>query len=95
MRLDIRTPIGLLFMVLGAILTAFGPFAGQKIYDEHSLGINVNLWWGLVLLAFGIIMFLMGRRATSAVRTAAESAEGRKLDEEEQRRDAGNRPRGH
>jgi hypothetical protein len=28
-----------------------------------SLGINANLWWGLVLLVFGLTMFLMGRRS--------------------------------
>ncbi len=62
MRLDIRIPIGMLFIVLGAILVIYGPFAGQQAYDDHSLGINVNLWWGLVMLGFGIFMFLMGRR---------------------------------
>ena len=28
-----------------------------------SLGINANLWWGLVLLVFGLIMFLLGQRS--------------------------------
>jgi len=28
----------------------------------RSLGINVNLGWGLVLLAFGITMLLLGMR---------------------------------
>jgi hypothetical protein len=87
MRLDIRIPIGLLFIVLGAILTIYGPFAGQQVYDEHSLGINVNLWWGLVMLAFGIFMFLMGRRGTSAVRSAEDSPEGRQLEEVERQRE--------
>jgi amino acid transporter len=94
MRLDIRIPIGLLFIVLGAILTIFGPLAKQQIYDEHSLGINVNLWWGLVMLAFGIFMFVMGLRGTSAVRSTEDSPEGRKLEEAEQRREGGP-PGGH
>jgi membrane-bound ClpP family serine protease len=98
MHLDIRLPIGLLFAVLGAILTVFGLLtmfnigADKAIYDR-SLGYNINLLWGLVMLAFGAFMFFMGRRGTSAVRTAAESAEGRRLDEEERQRDS--RPRGH
>lgn len=97
MRLDIRIPIGSLFIVLGAILAVYGPFAGQQVYDDHSLGINVNLWWGLVMLVFGIFMFVMGRRGTSAVKTAADSPEGRQLEETERRREqqGDSRPRGH
>jgi hypothetical protein len=91
--LDIRTPIGLLFLVLGALLTVYGPFGGQKIYDEHSLGININLWWGLVMFGFGALMFILGRRDTSSVRTADESPEGRKLEETERQREG--RPGGH
>jgi membrane protein implicated in regulation of membrane protease activity len=30
---------------------------------ERSLGINVNLWWGLVLFAFGAFMLIMAWRA--------------------------------
>jgi len=30
---------------------------------EKSLGINVNLWWGLVLLAFGLVMLWLAFRA--------------------------------
>jgi drug/metabolite transporter (DMT)-like permease len=97
MRLDIRIPIGLLFIVLGVILTVYGPLAGQQVYDDHSLGINVNFWWGLVMLAFGIFMFVMGRRGTSAVRSTQDSPEGRKLEEIEGRREqeGGLGPRGH
>jgi hypothetical protein len=28
----------------------------------RSLGIDANLWWGLALLAFGIVMLAFGRR---------------------------------
>ncbi len=57
MRLDIRLPIGLLFAILGALLLGFGVIADPAIY-ARSLGINVNLWWGMVLLAFGAGMLL-------------------------------------
>jgi membrane protein implicated in regulation of membrane protease activity len=61
MQLDIRLPIGLLFLLLGLILTAFGLVKYNDPY-QSSLGINVNLWWGLVMFAFGLVMFLLGRR---------------------------------
>jgi len=61
-RLDIRIPIGLMFSVFGILLVLFGLFGDQRIY-ARSLGINVNLEWGLVLLAFGLIMLFFGRRA--------------------------------
>lgn len=59
MGLDIRLPIGWLFVILGSLLTLFGIFGSHAIY-ERSLGINVNLGWGLVMLAFGSVMVLLG-----------------------------------
>jgi hypothetical protein len=41
------------------------------MYTRHSLGINVNLWWGIVMLMFGAGMLLLARRGSLAVRTAA------------------------
>ena len=61
MWLDIRLPLGILFAALGAILALFGFFSDPSLYQQ-SLGINVNLIWGLVLLAFGIGMYLLGQR---------------------------------
>ena len=61
MGLDIRTPIGLMFSVFGVILTTYGFLSNPAIYGR-SLGININLAWGLALLAFGIIMLLLGMR---------------------------------
>ena len=61
MNLDLRIPMGLMFTLVGAILVAFGiSTIGSPIYAA-SLGINANLWWGLVLLVFGLIMLLLGR----------------------------------
>jgi hypothetical protein len=64
MNLDIRLPIGMLFTILGVLLTAYGVMSDATIY-QRSLGYNVNLFWGIVLLAFGIIMLLLVRRRTS------------------------------
>lgn len=61
MNLDLRLPIGLMFAIFGALLTVFGLVADKAIY-ARSLGINVNLWWGLVLLAFGLVMLGLARR---------------------------------
>jgi hypothetical protein len=65
MGLDIRLPIGLLFSIYGILLIAYGALGNQAIY-ERSLDINVNLWWGLVMLVFGAIMLALGRRGAPA-----------------------------
>jgi hypothetical protein len=82
MRLDIRLPIGLMFTLLGALLAVFG-LLGDKSVFQRSLGINVDLWWGLVMLVFGVVMFGLGRRGTATARLAEESSEGKKIDEME------------
>jgi len=62
MRLDVRWPIGGMFSILGIMLTLYGALSSPAIY-ERSLGINVNLWWGLVLLVFGLAMLWFAYRA--------------------------------
>lgn len=62
MNLDLRIPMGLMFTLVGAILTLYGIVTrGSAIY-EKSVGIDINLDWGLVMLVFGVTMFLLGRR---------------------------------
>jgi hypothetical protein len=63
MKLDLRLPIGLMFTIVGTLLTLFGLRSDEAIY-ARSLGINVNLWWGLVLLAFGLVMLGFAIRAS-------------------------------
>jgi hypothetical protein len=58
MNIDLRFPLGLLFIVFGVLLTLFGLFTDRAIY-ERSLSINVNLWWGVVMLLFGGLMFIL------------------------------------
>ena len=69
MGIDIRLPIGMLFTAIGLILGIFGTVSDRALY-QRSLGINVNLWWGVVLVAFGIVMLLLGRRGHRRVHTA-------------------------
>lgn len=69
MQLDVRLPIGLLFSLFGVLLFGFGLVSDKQIYEQHSLGININLGWGIVLLAFGVVMLalaLRGRKKASA-----------------------------
>ena len=61
MKFDLRIPIGILFSLYGAILSLYGVFSDAALYSR-SLGINVNLTWGLALLAFGIAVLLLSRR---------------------------------
>src|ERR1700730_9923417 len=63
MGLDIRIPLGLIFLLIGGLMSLYGllgPHAAG-IY-EKSMGINLNLTWGALMFVFGLIMFLVGRR---------------------------------
>jgi hypothetical protein len=82
MGLDIRLPIGLLFLLIGALMAGFGLFGDQAIY-ARSLGINVNLWWGLAMAVFGAIFLVSSRRRTAAMHPSEESAEGRAIEARE------------
>ena len=62
MNFDLRLPIGLIFSLFGAILTVYGLITDPAVYAK-SLGVNVNLYWGLVMLAFGVAMFALAWRA--------------------------------
>ena len=64
--MDIRFPLGLMFAIIGALLTGFGVVtASSPMYAKHSLGVNVNVWSGLGMLAFGLTMLWLARRAGS------------------------------
>ena len=67
MNIDLRFPLGLLFIVFGVLLTIFGLLTDRATY-ERSLFINVNLWWGLVMLLFGCLMFLFAWRKSQKAR---------------------------
>jgi hypothetical protein len=60
MRFDIRWPLGALFTLLGALLAGYGWTASGSV---RSLGINVDLWWGVILAAFGGATLLGAARA--------------------------------
>ena len=55
--LDVRLPIGGLFTALGLLLAGYGlATAGDASHYARSLSVNINLWWGLVMLVFGVTL---------------------------------------
>jgi NADH:ubiquinone oxidoreductase subunit 4 (subunit M) len=54
-RFDIRRIIGGLFLLYGVILVLVGAFGSEEVKTKAA-GINVNLWTGLAMLAFGALM---------------------------------------
>ena len=67
-----------MFSLIGAMLVVYGLVTGSgaEMY-QHSLGINVNLRWGLVLLVFGAWMLTLAIRASRQARqTEAERKPG-------------------
>ncbi len=63
LHVDARIAVGMFFTLTGTILSAFGLSTRDRVdVYTRSLGIDANLWWGLVLLVFGIVMVAFGRR---------------------------------
>lgn len=62
MAFDLRLPLGLMFTLYGVMLTIYGLVSDKAIYQK-SLGIDINLIWGVVLLVFGVLMLTFALRA--------------------------------
>ncbi len=60
--MDLRVPSGWFFTLLGVILLGMGVFAPDM--RAALTDINVNLYSGIVMLAFGVFLLLMAWRAT-------------------------------
>jgi len=60
---DIRMPIGLMFTILGLIISGYGiiTVSNTEMYQK-SLGININIIMGVIMLVFGLIMLYFARR---------------------------------
>jgi hypothetical protein len=54
-RFDIRRIIGGLFVLYGVILTITGAVGSEEIKNKAA-GININVWTGLGMLVFGLLM---------------------------------------
>jgi hypothetical protein len=72
MRLDVRIPIGGMFTVIGGLLAIYGLVSDKAMYSR-SLDININLWWGLAMLVFGVLMLMLARRAAQETKQAEEA----------------------
>ncbi|MGD1154939.1 MAG: hypothetical protein ABSA41_03835 [Terriglobia bacterium] len=64
MGLDIRWPIGIIFSIYGIVLMVYGVAADASIFQEKSLGVNIDLWWGAAMLVFGVFMGALAFRAS-------------------------------
>lgn len=64
---DIRIPIGLMFSLLGIIITILGfvTISDTAMYQK-SLGVNVNIVMGILMLIFGLIMLYFARKKKKA-----------------------------
>jgi LPXTG-motif cell wall-anchored protein len=64
---DIRIPIGLMFSIIGILISVFGFFTRSNAEMYHkSLDINVNIIMGILMLLFGLIMLYFARRKKKA-----------------------------
>ncbi|MEP7347977.1 MAG: hypothetical protein ABI877_22100 [Gemmatimonadaceae bacterium] len=62
--MDLRYPIGGLFTALGLILAGYGlATAGNTEMYLRSTSVNINLWWGVVMLVFGVLFLALARRS--------------------------------
>jgi hypothetical protein len=86
--LDIRLPIGGLFTVLGLIVGGYGVATnGDTERYARSMSVNINLWWGLVMLLFGALLLLLARgsRRDAAAHPAGGTPGGRETEDREHR----------
>ena len=59
MSFDIRLPIGLLFLAIGALLAGLGFTADAASLRTADLGVNIDLAWGGVLAVFGGVLIVI------------------------------------
>jgi len=66
MQLDLRLPIGAMFLTLGVLIGGYGlGTQGSPLYDLQSEGVNIDIWWGAAMMAFGGVMLWLAARAKS------------------------------
>lgn len=80
MGLDIRVPLGLLFLILGAIMALYGILTRNSTMYVSSMGVNLNMVWGSVMLLVGIVLFVCGVLSQPARIAKAETERERSDD---------------
>jgi hypothetical protein len=58
---DLRLPLGWLFLILGILLELAG-FRPTPSSDGVRESFNINLIWGIVMIAFGLVCLWLVRR---------------------------------
>jgi hypothetical protein len=57
---DLRLPLGWLFVILGALVVCAG-FWSPVTSEGKSLGVNIDLIWGVVMIGFGLTCLWLAR----------------------------------
>ncbi len=63
--------VAALVLIIGTALVLYG-LLGSSEQEYKSLGININLWWGLFMVVFGCVV--LGMSYASPRRHAARNA---------------------
>jgi len=70
MGLDIRFPIGIILTIYGLVLAIYGVVANpaSPVSDpaiaENVVRLNIDMWWGVAMLVFGLFMSALAFRAS-------------------------------
>jgi hypothetical protein len=70
---DLRLALGWLFVTLGVLLVIAG-VRPDPTSDIKSLGLNINLIWGIVMIVFGAINLWVAARYARKRRRADDLA---------------------
>ena len=78
--LDVRLPIGLLFLAVGILLAGYGyacPPAELLTLFNNAVHINLNVIWGIFMTLFGLMMFSLAKldKALAAEKQLVEHQE--------------------
>jgi uncharacterized membrane protein HdeD (DUF308 family) len=70
--IDLRLPIGIFFILVGIIMIVYAVISPAYVphIKEH---INIDLYWGILLLIFGIPMTFFGWAAERKAKNAPAS----------------------
>ena len=74
MSLDVRVPAGTMFVMIGGLLAIYGAMSDPSVY-QRSLGVNVNLSWGAVMIGFGVALLAWQRWSSAAPEPASREGE--------------------
>ncbi|KEI43089.1 hypothetical protein [Saccharopolyspora rectivirgula] len=71
---DVRTVIGMLFLVYGVVLLATGLVQSAEAI-EKAAGVNINLWSGIGMVVVSALFFLWARLRPIIVPESPQSSD--------------------